>query len=225
MKDMKGKTVLITGSSIGIGRETAYKFAGEGSSIVITYYRDKKEAEATAGRCRELGSPEVLVLHLDVMDSGSIRDAVSRTVKKFGSISVLINNAGVIAWENLDQQDFGKVENQVRTNLEGLIKMTMESLPHVTDTIINIASGAGKQGFSGLAPYCATKFGVRGFTQALAQELSGIRAVTVNPGMTATRMSNYRGDPPEKVADVILRTAKGELGSRSGDDVDVWEHI
>ena len=224
MTSMKGKTVLITGSSIGIGRETAFKFAEEGYRIVITYHRDRKEAEAAARRCRELGSPEVIVLHLDVTDSESIRDATAEAVRRFRKISVLINNAGVIAWESLDKQDFKKVENQVRTNLEGLIKMTMEALPHVTDTIINIASGAGKQGFAQLAPYCATKFGVRGFTKALSKELPGIRIVTVNPGMTATRMSDFRGDPPGKVADVILKTAKGELGSRSGDDVDVWEH-
>lgn len=67
-------------------------------------------------------------------------------------------------------------------------------------------------------------FGVRGFSQALAQELNKVKVYVVNPGMTATRMTGFRGDPPEKVAEVILKTAKGQLGHGNGDDINVWKY-
>ena len=95
-----------------------------------------------------------------------------------------------------------------------------------TAVIINISSGAGKQGYSDLTTYCATKFGVRGFTQALAQELpENIKVYSVNPGMTSTQMTNFQGINPRKVADLIVRTIEGRLNIMSGGDVDVWEFI
>ena len=79
--------------------------------------------------------------------------------------------------------------------------------------------------FPDLTTYCATKYGVRGFTQSLALEEPNLRIYSVNPGMTATRMTNYQGVPPEKVAKVILNTAKGIYNVPSGGDVDVWKLI
>ncbi len=221
---MKNKIVLITGSSIGIGRETAYKFSAEKCKVIITYYKDKKEAEMTGKKCKELGASDVLVVHLDVMDNKSIQEAVKKIVTKFKKIDILINNAGVLRSSSVKEHSFEEIERQVRTNLEGLIKMTNQCLPHVKEMIITIASGAGKTAYAGLATYCATKFGVRGFTQALAQE-TNLAVYCVNPGMTQTRMTNYRGVPPEKVAEIILNTAKGKYKVDSTRDVDVWDYL
>ena len=102
--------------------------------------------------------------------------------------------------------------------------MTKVALPHIREMIINIGSGAGKTGFPELTTYCATKFGVRGFTQSLAQEETDIKVYTVNPGMTATRMTGYKGVSPSIVAKVILNTAKGIYRKPSGSDIDVWEY-
>jgi 3-oxoacyl-[acyl-carrier protein] reductase len=90
--------------------------------------------------------------------------------------------------------------------------------------IINIASGAGQTGFAELTAYCATKFGVRGFTQALAEEVTKIKVYAVNPDMTATRMTDFQGRPPEQVAQVVLNTAKGMYNVPSGSDINVWEY-
>ena len=220
--DLKNKVVLITGSSIGIGRETAFKFAKEGCRVIVTYYKDKKEGQETADKCLKLGASDVLLLHLNVMDNISIRNCVKKVVQKFREIDILINNAGIVVWKNLEEQSFEDIENEVRTNLEGLIKMTRECLPYIKETIINISSGAGKDAFAGLSTYCATKFGIRGFTQAMDNELSGIRVFSVNPGSTATRMTNFQGTKPESVADVVLRAAKNEAKPDSRRDVDVW---
>jgi len=224
-KSLKGKIVLVTGSSSGIGMETACAFAKEGCVVAITYNKGKEGALATAKKCAGLGAGDTLVTNLDVMDGASIKDAVRKTVSEFGAIDILVNNAGVIAWKNLGEQTDGEIESQLRTNLEGLIKVTKECLPHVKDTIINIASGAGIEGYAGLSVYCATKFGVRGFTQSLAKELKGVKVFAVNPTSTATRMTNFQGMPPEKVAEVVVNTAKGRYGTRSGGDVNVWEKV
>jgi short-subunit dehydrogenase len=90
--------------------------------------------------------------------------------------------------------------------------------------IINIASGAGQTGFADLAPYCATKFGVRGFTQALAEEISKPKVYAVNPDMTKTRLTGFRGRPPGQVAEVVLNTAKGKYKKSSGSYINVWDY-
>lgn len=102
--------------------------------------------------------------------------------------------------------------------------MTRTCLPHVKDMIINIASGAGQTGFAELAPYCATKFGVRGFTQALAQEISRPKIYAVNPDMTKTRLSGFQGRPAEQVAQIVLNTAKDKYRKSSGSDINVWDY-
>lgn len=226
MKDsLKNKVVFITGASIGIGREDAYEFSKAGCKVIVSYYMDKQEAERTAKKCLELGASDVFLVHLNVTDNQSIKNAVKQIIGRFGEISILINNAGVIFWGKLGEQEYGEIEAQIRTNLEGLIKVTKECLPYVKDAIINIASGAGLQGYSGLTTYCATKWGVRGFTKSLAIELPATKVYAVNPGSTATRMTNFRGVPPEKVAQVIVDLAKGRYNLASGSDVNVWDYI
>lgn len=221
---MKNKVVLITGSSNGIGRETAFKFASENAKVILTYCNDRQGGQNTEKRCRELGASETLLIKLDLRDNKSIATAVDRVVKKFGNIDILINNAGVAVWKPLQKQTLADIEDQIRTNLEGLIKMTRACLPHVKDMIINIASGAGQTGFAELAPYCATKFGVRGFTQALAQEKLRPKIYAVNPDMTKTRMTGFQGRPAEQVAQVVLNTAKGKYRKTSGSDINVWDY-
>ncbi len=221
---MKNKIVLITGSSNGIGKETAFKFASEEAKIIITYCNDSFGGQNTEKRCRAFGAPETLLVKLDLRNNQSIKKAVDEVVNTFGKIDILINNAGVAVWKPLKEQNLSDIENQIRTNLEGLIKMTRTCLPHVKDMIINMASGAGQEGFAELAPYCATKFGVRGFTQALAQEISRPKVYAVNPDMTKTRLSGFQGRPPEQVARIVLNTAKGKYRKSSGSDINVWDY-
>lgn len=225
MKSLKNKVVVITGSSHGIGEQTAYQFAKEKCKIVVTYYVAQKEGKKVAKKCKELGASKVLLQNLDVTNNKSIKTAVKNIIDEFHKIDILINNAGAVIWKPLRKQSLEDIEKQIRTNLEGLIKMTGECLPFIKESIINIASGAGKTAYSDLTAYCATKFGVIGFTQALSQELSNIKVYAVNPGLTATRMTDFAGDDPAKVAKVILNTAKGEYGINSGGDVDVWKYL
>ena len=200
---MKNKVVLITGSSSGIGRETALAFAAEKARVIVTYCTNRPGGLETEKRCKELGAPDSMLVKLDLRSNKSISGAVHTVLRTFGMIDILVNNAGVAVWKPLMKQSLSDIERQMRTNLEGLIKMTWTCLPHVKDMIINIASGAGQTGYADLAPYCATKFGVRGFTQALAQETSRPKIYAVNPDMTRTRMTGFQGRPPEEVALVV----------------------
>ncbi len=220
MKFVKNKIVLITGSSVGIGREAAYCFAKEGACLIITYCKGRKEAEETAQRCRKLGSPKVICLQLNVKDKESIKDAIVCAVDEFGGIDILVNNAGVIRWKTLNNQNDSDIEEQITVNITGLIKTTKAALPYIRDLIINISSGSGKRGHSELTTYCATKFAVRGFTKALAAEIN-LKALSVNPPLTSTRMSNYQGLPAEQVGERILAAAKDADSIESGSDIDI----
>lgn len=219
------RVVLVTGSSLGIGRETALLFAKGGSSVVVTYHENEKEAEAVALACGRDGAPEVLVARLDVTDPNSIAECLARVLDRFGRIDILVNNAGTVVWNELAHQTASDIEAQIRVNLEGLIKVTKACLPHVKGAIVNVASLAAHQGMPTLTTYCATKFGVRGFTEALAHELPGIGVFSVSPGMTATRLSGYRGVPPGDVAQIIVNTADGKYETPSGADVNVLDHL
>jgi 3-oxoacyl-[acyl-carrier protein] reductase len=222
---MKSKVILVTGSSIGIGRETAYHFAQENAIVVVTYYKDKKEAEKTYKTCLELGAADASLVELNVMDDKSILHAVDEVVKERKKIDILVNNAGTLSWTALQNQSFEDIAVQVRTNLEGLIKMTRACLPHVQDTVINIGSIAGTTGMEGLTVLCATKFGVRGFTQALAKEVPHLNVYVVNPDFIATRMTDFEGRPPVEVARVVVNAAKGVYELPSGSDIDVWKVV
>ncbi|MDD1720661.1 MAG: SDR family oxidoreductase [Euryarchaeota archaeon] len=220
---MERKVVLITGSARGIGEAIAYEFAREKATAVVTYYRDRSRAEQTYNKCLALGSSDGLLVALNVMSEESIRRCVGTVVATFGRIDVLVNNAGTLTWTYLRDQSYDDIKNQIRTNLEGAIMMTKACLPHVTETIINIGSIAGMNPLEELTVCCATKFGLRGFTQALAKEAPELNIYSVNPDYIATRMTDFVGRSPEEVARVVVNAAKGVYALPSGSDINVWE--
>lgn len=223
MTSLKGKVVLITGSSIGIGAQTALKFSEEECKVVVTYYEDRKAAEKVGEKCKSLGAEDVLVLPLNVMDDQSIKSCVKKVIAKFRTIDILVNNAGVNVWSKLKDQSFEDIEQQLRTNLEGLIKVTKECLDYIKETIINISSIQGMVSKENETVYSASKWGVRGFTKSLALELPNKKIYSVNPKATATRMAGFEGKPPAEVAEIILNTAKGKYNLPSSSDINVWE--
>lgn len=223
--DLNNKNILITGSSKGIGEAIAYSFAREKAKLVVTYNSDITGAQKVADKCKELGAEEVLIVKLDIKNNESIKSVVEEVVAKFGHIDVLVNNAGVIGWEKFENESFEEIENQLRTNLEGMIKMTSTALPQIKEGIINIASRAGHLPYPGRAVYCATKFGVVGFTKSIALEYPDLRIFTVSPGAVKTEMWDFdSGVDPAKVADYIVKGWLGEVPLKDG-DLNVWELI
>jgi 3-oxoacyl-[acyl-carrier protein] reductase len=219
------KVVVITGASLGIGRETAYAFAAAGARLALTYHQHTEEGDAVAARCRRLGASDVLLLRLDLAEPDSAAEVIDQIVASFAVIDVLINNAGVVVWKAFEQQTLDEIAQQIEVDLTGVLRLTHHALPHVREGIVNVVSSASLHGTAGLAPYCAAKWGLRGFTKALALERPDLRILAVHPGVTATRMNDCRGMPPERVAEVILRVVTGEIETTTGADVDVRDHV
>ena len=223
--ELKGKIVLITGSSKGIGEEIAYAFSKEGTKVIVTYNSDEESAKKVEEKCKELGASGTLIIPLDVSSNESIESSKSEIEDKWGHIDILVNNAGVISWERFTQETFEEIEKQVRVNLEGVIKMTLTFMPMIKQGLINIASRAGHLPYPGRATYCATKFGVVGFTKSIALEYPDLKIFTVSPGATKTEMWDFEsGTEPSEVASLIIKAWKGEVKLKDG-DLPVWEMI
>ena len=225
---LKDKVVLITGSSQGIGEKTALEFAKKGANVVVTYNSNKEKAEKVFEECNKLN--EAFLIQLDVRNENSIKECIEKVIDKFGAINILVNNAGVFTNKNLMIQSSKEIDLQIDINLKGLIKMTKAILPFMKEQnesmIINISSTAGKNTWEEISVYCATKFGVRGFTQALAKELpENIKVYSINPGLTATAMTNFQGISAKKVAKIIIKVAEGEIKPDSTKDIDIDKFV
>ncbi len=221
--DLKDKIILVTGSSKGIGEATAYAFAKEKCILIVTYRSDREEAKKVAKKCEELGSPETFLILLDVRDNDSIKNSFTEVEKKFGHIDYLINNAGVIDWEKFENESFTDIENQLRTNLEGVIKMTSAYFPQIKEGIVNVASRAGHMAFIGRSVYVASKFGVIGFTKSISLEYPNLKIFSVSPGATATAMWNFKdGVDPSWVGENIVKAIKGKV-KLVDSDLPLWK--
>lgn len=221
--DLENKKVVITGASKGIGQATAIEFSKYNVELVLTYRTDKKGMKKTVESCKK-NQVKVNSYKLDVSKESSIKNFR----KKVKNIDILVNNAGVIAWKEFDKHKKSEIDSQIDTNLKGLIKMVHEFQDDIEKNkgmIINVSSGAGKDAYPELSVYCATKFGVRGFTQSLNKELTRGQVISVNPARTKTQMTGFKGMPPKKVAEVIVKTALGKIKPDKKRDVDVWKFV
>lgn len=175
------RVVLITGSSSGIGRETARLFQERGWNVAATM-RSPENGQGLSA----LGN--VICLHLDVTDEDSIQNAVRQTIERFGGIDVVVNNAGYALVGPFEAADPQQVRKQFETNVFGLMGVTRAVLPHFrarkTGTIINVASIGGRVAFPLYSLYHAAKWAVEGFSESLQHELRpfGIRVKIIEPG-------------------------------------------
>lgn len=181
------RTVLITGASSGIGRATAQRFAAEGWNVVATM----REPDAS------LAADNVLVERLDLQDHGSIVRAVDAGIARFGTLDVLVNNAGYGQWGLFEALSREQIQAQFDVNVFGVMDVTRAVLPHFrarrAGTVINVGSGAGIFGLPLVSLYCASKFALEGFTEALSYELAsqgiGVKLVDPHGGVTRTRFN------------------------------------
>lgn len=178
-------TILITGASSGIGRETAKLFQSKGWNVIATMRNPEKETELSQ-------LDNVLVAKLDVLDLDSIQTAFEEGVQRFGNIDVLLNNAGYGAYGPLETFSRDKIVRQFNTNVIGLLDVTKAVLPHFRQNkkglIINISSIGGKMTFPLGSLYHGTKFAVEGISESLNYEVEqfGGQVKIVEPGMIAT---------------------------------------
>ena len=179
------KTILITGASSGIGKETAKFFQAKGWNVIATMRTPAKEEELTQ-------LDHILISRLDVTDSISIHGSMAEGIEKFGCIDVLLNNAGYGAYGPLEVFPMENIRRQFDTNVIGLLETTKAILPHFrankAGTIVNISSIGGQMTFPLGTLYHGTKFAVEGLSEALHYELEpfGVKVKIVEPGMIRT---------------------------------------
>ena len=190
MTDLTGQTALITGASRGIGAETARAFAAAGATLCLIA-RSADELKAVAA---ELGT-QTLVQTCDISDYTSVSAAVDATIKTFGQLDIVINNAGAIEpISHLSSVDPDGRDKVIDVNLKGVFYAMRAALPHMlgrgSGTIITVSSGAAHNPVEAWSHYCASKAGAAMLTECLHLEngASGIRAMGMSPGTVATQM-------------------------------------
>lgn len=209
-RDRPPRTILITGASSGIGRATAELFARKGWNVAATMrHPETAEFAADAGG-------KIRTFRLDVTDEASIAQAVGDVVAAFGRIDVLVNNAGYGLVGVFEAMSSEQVRRQVETNVIGVMNVTRAVLPVMraqrAGHIVSVASVAGRISLPLYTLYCATKWAVEGFTEALSYEARhfGIKVRIIEPGPIATDFMTRSLD----VADGPARAAYAEFESR-----------
>ena len=223
--DFEGKSAIVTGGSLGIGKAIALKLAEYGANVAINYRKHKEEAEEVIRKVKAIG-PNGLAVMADISDFDEAGKMVDNVIKEFGGLDILVNNAGInwdgVIWK-MSEEQWDKV---IDINLKGYFNYIRAAAPifreQKSGKIVNVTSINGLRGKFGQANYSASKAGIIGLTKTVARELGkyGINANAVAPGLIETDMMKNasqevrnmaleeivlkRIGQPEEVADVVV---------------------
>ena len=193
-KDIKEKVAVVTGSSSGIGLETALTLARNGFLTYATMRNLAKSDNIKAVADKD--HLPIRIVQLDVNDDTSVNNAVQSIIKETGRIEILVNNAGYALSGAFEDLSLEEIKNQYDTNFYGIIRTSQAALPimrkHRSGRIINISSGLGLFGFPGMSAYSSTKFAMEGLSESMAYELDqfGIKVILIEPGVIRTNIGN-----------------------------------
>src|SRR5829696_7689068 len=225
---LEGKAALVTGASSGLGRATAIALARAGADVALVA-RSREELQNTEEEVSKRGR-RALVLPADLAEEAEATGAVGRAVEGLGRMDVLVNAAGTDAPGTVEELAVEGWDRTLAVNLRAPFLLSRAAFPHMREAggglIVNISSVAGKKGWANASAYCASKFGLTGLTEALADEGRGhgIRAIVLYPGAMATNWGAFspeerkegepneappptRALPPERVAELIAWVA------------------
>jgi acetoacetyl-CoA reductase len=215
MTGLTGKVAIVTGGSRGIGAAIALELAKNGAKVVINYNIRKELADKVVAEINEFGG-EAYAIQADVSESNESTYLVQETIKHYGKLDILINNAGITrdsTFKKLTEEDWREVIN---VNLNSVYNNTSAALPYLLESeagrIINISSIIGQAGGFGQTNYAAAKAGLIGYTKSLALELARSK-VTVNaicPGFIGTEM--VQAIPEKVLAGIVEKVPQKRLG-------------
>ena len=224
---LEGKAALVTGASSGLGRATAIALARAGADVALVA-RSREDLEGTKEEVSRIGR-RALVLPADLASEADASEAVGRAAEGLGRVDVLVNAAGTDAPGTIEELTVEGWDRTLAVNLRAPFLLSKAAFPRMREAggglIVNVSSVAGKKGWANASAYCASKFGLTGLTEALADEGRGhgIRAIVLYPGAMATNWGAFSpeeregGEPneapptrvlrPERVADLIAWVA------------------
>jgi len=234
---VRGKTAIVTGSAVGVGRETALELGRRGANVVVNYSRSEAEAKQTLAEVEALGS-EALLVRADVSRDDEVRAMVAQTVERFDGVDILVNNAAItyfVDFRDLEGMTEEMWDRIIAVNVKGVFFCSRAVVPEMqrrgAGCIVNIGSTAGVRGGGSSIAYCASKAAVINMTMAFSQALAPeIRVNCVAPGFIDTRwhlahkgagdFESYKGAiagmtplkrvcQPQDVAQVILSMIDG----------------
>ena len=225
---MKGKVVIITGASSGIGLACAKAFAAQGASIVIAA-RNAGTLAAVKADLEAIGA-QVLSVATDVSKEADCQNLINQTIQRFSKIDILVNNVGISMRAVFNDVDLNVLKQLMDINFWGTVYCTKYALPHLLaaqGTVVGVSSIAGFKGLPGRTGYSASKFAMNGFLESLRIENrnTGLNVLTVCPGFTASNIrntalgkdGNAQGESPrdekammqpEEVADRMIQAIK-----------------
>jgi NADP-dependent 3-hydroxy acid dehydrogenase YdfG len=217
---LEGTVALVTGASSGIGEATAVALAADGASVAIAARRlDRLEAVSE----RMGNGANVLIIETDITDEASAAAMVEDTVREFGRLDTLVNNAGVMLLGPIVGAPVEEWRRMVELNVLGLLYSTHAALPHLLEAaasdprrvadVVNVSSVAGRVARLGSGVYNTTKFGVGAFSESLRQEVTGrhVRVSIIEPGAVATELASHnRPEVLESIASTFANVERME---------------
>ena len=226
--DFKGKVVIVTGASSGIGRTTALAFSRQGASVVAVA-RDEAALTALLKQISDDGGSG-LVCARDVTASATADAVVSTALEKFGRLDVLVNAAGIIAMGSVDQTDDELWARVMELNVNAPFRLMRAAIPALKTqrgAIVNVSSVNGRRVFPGLAAYNVSKAALDHLTRCAAIELaaSGVRVNAVNPGVTVTNLHRRGGMGEEQYTAFLARAKETHPLGRPGKPEEVADLI
>lgn len=217
--NLKDKHIILTGAAGGIGHLVAKRLAEKGARLLLV----ERNAERIQEICSEINHFDAIAMAevLDLSALGAPQQVVDTALREWGHIDMVINNAGIMDFSVFDELDPKRIQQTIDVNVTAPLLLTRAVLPHLlaqnSGRIVNIGSTFGSIGFAHFATYCASKFAIRGFSEALRRELvdSQVGVTYISPRATKTSLNNARTtqmlletktnmDEPEYVADQIV---------------------
>lgn len=214
------KTAIVTGASRGIGRKIALELGKEGYNVVVNYAGNKEKAEEVVSEIKSFGV-ESFAFQANVSEQDEVKAMIKETTSQFGTIDVLVNNAGITRDNLLMRMKQDEWDDVINTNLKGVFNcvqaVTRPMLKQKSGRIINLSSVVGSLGNAGQVNYVATKSGVEGMTRTFARELAsrGITCNAVAPGFIVSDMT-------DQLSDELKEQMKSQIPlARFGEDSDI----
>lgn len=199
---LKGQTAIVTGASRGIGKEIAVKLAQQG--MKLTLIGSSEEIHQSAEDLNQMGFSDVMPIQADISNEAQVKAAVEKTLQTYGQLDLLVNNAGMGFFKQVDETTLDEWKKVFEVNVQGVFLGSRAVLPHMKErksgTIITISSDVARYTIPNGSAYTATKYAVQGFSGSLAQEVReyGIRVGTINPGMVDTFFAESKQGIEEK---------------------------